>query len=208
MQYINISCSPGQHIDSIVYAKLGMPQGWQAGSYETRGAGWFCFGPQPPPAGHCEKDISASVLAMCRGRSACTVPATRDAYGSDPCDKRQKGPGPGFQVAVRVSCTRPPDAFEGAVDEHAEDSKSWAVPFSGPIFRMAVTIPPASTGSVHVPLYGAPAGRANITESGLLVWGGGKFFPGSPGLQNGAFDGRFVVFETVSWLYNFVVTLF
>src|SRR3569623_1844685 len=81
-----------------------MPQGWPDGQYETRGAGWFCYGSQPPAAGACERDISDRVRALCHGHRYCTVPASREAYPPDPCAGKH-GPGPGYQVAVRVTCT-------------------------------------------------------------------------------------------------------
>ena len=185
-----------------------MPEGWQSGSYETRGAGWFCFGPQPPPRGHCEKDISADVIGMCRGKQACMIPASRSAYGSDPCAGIH-GPGPGFQVAVRVTCA--PDDDLTAV-EHRQQSAVREHSFSSTaqqeqaqlqaLFSMQVTVPPGSLGELHVPLFFWPL--ATIMEGATVVWATGRFTPVA-GIESASNDGRFVIFNTLSGTYNFTV---
>ena len=62
------------------------------------------------------------------------------------------------------------------------------------------TIPPGSTGEIHVP---APPG-ATITEGGAVVWRGGAFVRGRSGLSGASVQGSFVAFETLSGSYSFV----
>jgi hypothetical protein len=70
--------------------------------------------------------------------------------------------------------------------------------------QVNVTVPPSSTGEVHVPI-GEGAG-VSIWESGVLVWKNGEFQqPGSNGVEGvpSLSDSRFVVFNTLSGTYRF-----
>ena len=73
---------------------------------------------------------------------------------------------------------------------------------------MNVTVPPGSTGLIHVPIPQQPqqSQEASITESGIVVWHRGEFVPGAAKGVNGApslTDGRFVAFRTLSGNYTF-----
>ena len=74
----------------------------------------------------------------------------------------------------------------------APSEKLWA--------EVNATIPPGSTGEIHVPA--APG--ATITEGGAVVWRGGAFVRGQSGLSGASVQGAFVAFETLSGSYSFV----
>ena len=233
-QYINLSCAPGEVIGGVVYAKLGNPKGWLNGTFDKRDGGWFCYGPQPPPVGDCEKDISDQVLHRCQGANACTVPATIAAYGSDPCQGKH-GVGPGYQVAVRVKCkpsshVSPSDQATKAEQEQMdgydqpayqkklsyyvdglrqhlskEESRSEnVIHLEKLLLQMNVTVPPGSKGEVHVPAYYIPD-QISITESGAPVWVHSAFVSGHKGVEGVISDDRFITFSTAAGTYSFAV---
>ena len=201
------------------------------------GKAWFCFGPQPPPEGTCEADVGAQVSSLCAGKQVCDLgPFVNASVMGDPCHLGPHAntlplPAVGYQLIARVECSASAGGSSGSgsgsggsgssnerSDPSSESSaegpsapltaRERALLADGSIFRMNVTVPPGSTGLIHVPIPQQPqqSQEASITESGIVVWHRGKFVPGAAKGVSGApslTDGRFVAFRTLSGNYTF-----
>jgi len=197
---LNLSCATGQHVSRVSYAKWGHPDLDHPAPAQRplRGHGYYCFGPQPPPPGQCEADVSQRIEALCVGKPWCDLAPHANGALGDPCHLGENAGAPmpagGYQLIARIECGGQPKAEEEFKREAivAKDEKLRA--------EVTATIPPGSTGEIHVP---APPG-ATITEGGAVVWRGGAFVRGRSGLSGASVQGAFVAFETLSGSYSFV----
>ena len=75
-----LQCPAGQVIKEMTYAKWGRRTDFAAG-------GWYCYGPQPPPAGTCEISVAAKLGPQCLGKASCDLSASAnvDVLGN-PCE--------------------------------------------------------------------------------------------------------------------------
>ena len=186
---MTLLCPAGSVVESVTLARWGV---------SAPGAPWFCWGPQPPPRGQCETDVSAKISPLCVGHNSCNLSAVANqGVLGGPCKGDQ-------QLIVRVGCSA---AAAGAVAGAAGEPRTTGSPPAGvpagTIWAVVnATVPGGSTGEVHVPLL-SPA-NGSITESGAVVWREGQFIPGSsPGVRGGGSDGRFAWFFTQSGNYSF-----
>jgi alpha-L-rhamnosidase len=67
---------------------------------------------------------------------------------------------------------------------------------------LKVEIPANSTATISIP---AGSTGISVSESGNIVWEGNKFVPGTDGISEGNFDGRFLNLKTGSGKYEFTV---
>lgn len=199
-----IRCPAGEVVTAVTYARWGT---------SSAGAPWFCWGPQPPPKGSCETDVSAKIVPLCVGKVGCNLStvATQATLGG-PCSGSQ-------QLIVRVACAgkdvpavrrgvrrQSPSGLDAealapgpSTEDFAETAAAagWAV--------VNASVPGGSAGEVHVPLLRAGAGI--ISESGAVVWRDGQFVPGAaPGVSGGGSDGRFAWFVTRAGNYSFIAS--
>lgn len=189
---MTLLCPAGSVVESVTLARWGV---------SAPGAPWFCWGPQPPPPGQCETDVSAKITPLCVGHNSCNLSAVANqGVLGGPCKGDQ-------QLIVRVSCTAASAAAASTVagDVRTTGSLPTGVPAvsAGTVWAVVnATVPGGSTGEVHVPLLSPTNGT--ITESGAVVWQAGAFIPGSSsGVRGGGSDGRFAWFFTQSGNYSF-----
>jgi len=132
------------------------------------------------PNATCSAPSSAAVVtAACVGKSQCTIPVTNGAFGGDPC----------VDVVKTLAVVLAGDCY-------------------APLMTLDTTVPVGGTASVSVPTPGATAGSVTITEGGVVVWAGGAFVPGVPGVKSASAAPAGVppaiVFEVGSGSYSFV----
>ena len=186
-----LSCPAGSVIANVTMARWGV---------SSPDAPFFCWGPQPPPRGACETDVTAKIAPLCVGRGGCNLSAVANqAVLGGPCSGDQ-------QLIVRVGCTTAAGSTRAANAHDARAAARVAPPAAGPVVGATwavvnATVPGGSTGEVHVPLLSAV--NDTITESGTVVWQAGQFVPGAAGVTGGGTDGRFAVFHTQSGNYSF-----
>ena len=107
-------------------------------------------------------------------------------------------PGASAWSAVAV---RPYAALPLAADLALE--VSWARVASG--LQLNVTLPSGSDGTVSVPkTFGA---NTTCLEGGRVVWAGGVFVHGVPGVLSGTDDGDFVTFSVTSGAFVFAAQM-
>ena len=127
----------------------------------------------------CNAATSRSVvIAACVGKSSCTLTASNDAFGGDPCLNTVKH----LAVALDGDC--------------------------GFSYTITTTVPVGATAAVTVPTLGTSPATATISEGTSKVWSSGAFVPGVPGVRAAAVgdDGASVIFEVGSGTYDFVVS--
>jgi hypothetical protein len=184
-----LSCPAGSVVANVTMARWGV---------SSPGAPFFCWGPQPPPRGACETDVTAKIAPLCVGRGGCNLSAVANqAFLGGPCSGDQ-------QLIVRVGCTAAgsTQAAAGARAAAARVAPPAAASPVGTTWAVVnATVPGGSTGEVHVPLLSEVNGT--ITESGTVVWQAGQFVPGAAGVTSGGTDGRFAIFKTQSGNYSF-----
>ena len=184
-----LSCPAGAVVASVTLARWGV---------SSPDAPFFCWGPQPPPRGACETDVTAKIAPLCVGRGGCNLSAVANqAFLGGPCSGNQ-------QLIVRVECTAASGAraAEEGVAADGGDARPAAGPAGTTWAVVNATVPGGSTGEVHVPLLSAASGT--ITESGAVVWQAGAFVPGAAaGVTGGGSDGRFAWFFTRSGNFSF-----
>jgi hypothetical protein len=208
---LNLSCPVGAKITDVVYARWGHPnfgEGLAPGQLPVRGHAWFCYGPQPPPAGQCEADTSQIVEKLCVGQEWCDLAAAANVQTmGDPCHLGESAGLPlaagGYMLIARIRCSDPvplaaaatqsSEVLAGPTSRHVSEPTQWA--------EVNATVPAGSTGEIHVPIQ--PSTSNSILESGQVVWRNGAFVPAA-GVVKAALLGRFVAFETLSGEYNFV----
>jgi hypothetical protein len=152
--------------DTVVFASFGTPGG-TCGNYTV--------------APSCNSPNSTSVVAAaCLGKSSCSVTASNDAFGGDPCYNTVKS------LAVQL-------AGKGC------ESLS---------FSLAASVPPGATATVVLPVPAnttVGAGTA-VLESGATVFANGAFVAGgAPGVWGAAAtpDGSGVELRIGSGSYSF-----
>ena len=95
-------------------------------------------------------------------------------------------------------------AMSGAIESvRGRVALDWAwqaAPMASP-FRLNASLPPASNGSVSVPVPGLS--NPTVTESGAVVWRDGAFVPGVAGVTGAERSGSYVVFDIGSGDYTF-----
>ena len=98
-----------------------------------------------------------TVTAACVGKAACTLPATNDFFGGDPCVGTVKA----LAVSMQGSCL----AFYVSLD---------------------AVVPVGATAVVAVPTLGASAAAVTVSEwsseAGSTVWTNGRYVAGTPGV--------------------------
>jgi len=119
----------------------------------------------------------AVVRAACVGKASCTISATNANFGGDPCFDVVKS----LAVALSGSCTVP-------------------------LYTATAVVPANGRASVVVPAVKALASVV-IREGAAVVWSGGAFVPGTPGVTAGApaAGGKAVAFTVGGGSYSFVV---
>ena len=183
-----LACPAGTVVANVTLARWGV---------SSPDAPWFCWGPQPPPRGDCETDVTDKIEPLCVGRGGCNLSAVAtQAVLGGPCTGA-------LQLIVRVGCTAA--SRSQAAARAADDAPALPAAAAAPGATWAVvnaTVPGGSTGEVHVPLLSAVNGT--ITESGTVVWQAGAFVPGAvAGVTGGGSDGRFAWFFTHSGNFSF-----
>jgi len=108
--------------------------------------------------GSCNSDKSVStVTAACVGKASCTLPATNDFFGGDPCLDTPKA----LAVSLAGNC--------GSI-----------------LLQLSVTIPVGATATVAVPTFGTPIDQISVMEGTSTVYTNGAYVPGVPGITGAA----------------------
>ena len=110
---LNLSCPVGESIASVTFAKWGAPDlgsPLAPGALPVRGHAWFCYGPQPPPAGKCEADVSQVVEKLCVGHHFCDLATVANAkVMGDPCHLGERAGlslvAGGYMLIARIHCS-------------------------------------------------------------------------------------------------------
>jgi len=151
-------------ISTIVFASFGTPTG-------------SC--PNLAISSSCNSPNSMDVVSKtCLGLNSCTLEATNDFFGGDPCLNTPKN------LAVIVNCSNPNGNH---------------------VLTYSVTVPVTSIADVSLPS-GVSGGSVNtvaIQESGKIIWSNGKFVSGVTGVTSGKINGDRVVLSILSGTYNF-----
>lgn len=204
-KWMELSCPQGEHVTDVAYARWGKPVDWNK-------APWRCFGPQPPPKGQCEVDVSKTIAASCMGKASCIVNATASAYdNANPCHlppaSANAYPPTGYQLAVRLTCSGGGAAHADAANAKAEAESGPAASCADPaVFVINATVPAGSDAEIHVPLLRGEQATIVCTAAGAAVWSSGAFVPGSAaGVRSARSDGRFVALTTTSGVFSFKV---
>ena len=159
-----LTCDGGVFTD-VAFASYGTPSGSCAKGFT-----------EDPT---CNAATSVSVVkAACVGKSSCTITASNDKFGGDPCVNVPKQ----LSVALTGSCTNKP-----------------------PRYNLQTTIPANAVASVTVPLQGLTPATAVITESKTTVWQNGKFVPGVAGVTSASATNTSVTFQVGSGSYDFTL---
>jgi hypothetical protein len=167
---LNSNGQPGTGtFSSVAFASFGTPDGSCLAGFTVNAS--------------CNSAQSTSVVqTACVGKSTCSVTASNDVFGGDPCLNVPKR----LYVALSGPCA--------AVQ-----------------YTLSTTVPTGSTATVVVPTV-AGAGKVAITESGtgasVPVWANGAFVAGDAGVTGAtaAADGSTVSFTVGSGSYAFTVT--
>jgi hypothetical protein len=135
--------------------------------------------PGPFAKSSCDAATSVAVVAKaCVGQSSCSIAATTDNFGGDPCVNVLK------QLAVIMA------------GDCAEIK-----------YQITTQIPLGSVSDVIVSTMGAGAANAAVFEGNVTVWANGAYTPGSPGVTGAeaSSDGSDVIVHTESGRYKFAI---
>eukprot|EP00118_Oscarella_pearsei_P025682 m.308582 g.308582 ORF g.308582 m.308582 type:complete len:1010 (+) comp44295_c0_seq1:152-3181(+) len=156
---VKLQCAGDGTINHVTFASFGTPNG-TCGHFQ---------------AFNCSSKNSVSVVEKaCVGKSSCTIRASNDNFGGDPCFDVVK------HLYVEVTCG------------------------GGPVFSHTVVIPVGSMAELHVSTFGEDPSKVTIMESGKPVWQNGKYQPGQPGLTGGVTaESGGIVFQAGSGRYVF-----
>ena len=190
-----LRCPVGANITELQFARWGQANGDWGGPN-----GWYCYGPQPPPPGACEADVSTTFAPLCVGKNSCDLSNFDSGSLGSPCASNSSGT---YQLIVRVACSFVPLASSASLRTRNEGIEATRLLHGSPWAFVNTTVPGGSSGEVHVPVRnGGTSGT--ITESGQVVWMDGSFTTPMPdGLTAIENDGRFVIFGTDSGSYEF-----
>ena len=119
----------------------------------------------------------SKVTEECLGKSECTVEASNDFFGGDPCSMTPK--------------------FLSVTMKGYTSSKV-------PIDPVSITVPTGSTDTLIWPfLKGTTPAQAVISEGDTVVWRGGAFVPGATGVSGVTAVGNAIQIKTISDSYIF-----
>ena len=126
------------------------------------------------PACNAPKSVNV-VQDACVNKSTCTVPATNQAFGGDPCHGHTK------TLAVQLSGTCGQKQYE-----------------------LTTTVPVGGVAQVTVPVPGTHEDAAvTITEGTQTVWANGAFVPGVSGVRAGKKTSTGYTFDVGSGTFHF-----
>ena len=163
---LHFTC-PGGTFSGVTFASFGTPTGSCGGGFKK---------------GACDAATSvATVAAACVGKGECTIEATNEAFGGDPCVNTPKL----LAVQLAGACGASPGVRK---------------------LGLATIIPVGGVASVVLPTMGALA-TATVFEGNKTVWTAGAFVAGDAGVAGAqaAADGASVVFAVGSGSYAFQV---
>ena len=146
-------------------------------SYGRPTGGCAASGPPPARNATCDAPASAAVVAArCVGKAACTIQVNTTTFGgADPCP-----------LVVKELIA----ALDGTCAAFA--------------YSVGATVPVGARARVIVPTRGRGAAAATVTEGGAVVWRGGAFVPGVPGIAGAAATASGdISFDVGSGVYEF-----
>ena len=175
---LKLSCSSlgGGTIKAIKFASFGTPTGSCTEGFKTTAT--------------CDSaGALAKIQTACVGKASCSIPASTQYFGHDPC----------FDVvkSLAISAT----GCNGAPAPPPGPPKSR-------VFTYNVVVPVGSTAQVFLPKMGHSS--VLVTEAlrspqSHTVFQGGAFVKGAPGITGAVDRGHDVVVDIGSGAYNFVV---
>jgi len=158
----HLSCQQGV-ITKIDFAGFGTPNG----SCQSGFVNW-----------NCTSANSMTVVSKdCLNKASCSISASNDHFGGDPCLDVPK------RLAVGASgCTN-----------------------GRGLFNHSVEIPVGATATIYLSTFGGGAGDVIVFEGKYPVFSKGQYVPGTPGITNAEYRNGQIVVSAGSGTYDFVI---